>query len=260
MSKNLPLVESLAWIICSTLFITGGTYAVAKNALRHQKQRRSDPNFFLSRIVQTGPQREALSTVYLAERMGVSADRPRPIASFRPKEAEARLLASPVIRKASVKVIEPNTIYVDYTVRQPLAWLYDFENAALDEEAVPFPVFPFFSPKTLPEIYLGISAIEWGQKIEGKKIELALAMLSSLASKKLTVRRIDVSKIFEKSLGRREIVVIIDHDGASHTLRLTARNYAQELGNYMELKGQLPHKPHIIDLRIPQLGYVEERD
>ncbi len=258
MRRRLPLVHAVAWIVGSALFISGGSYSLLRGVFKYQRMRRFDPSFFLSRIVQTGPQKEALSTLYLAELLQLSADKPLAIAYFDAAKAQKQIESSPVVQSASVKAIEPDTIYVDYTVRQPLAWLYDFENAAIDEEGVIFPVFPFFSPKTLPEVYLGIDKAAWGQKIEGKKIDLALALLSALRAKGAAVKRIDVSKMFLESLGQREIVVVLHYEGSTHALRLSAKEYAQGMGNYFELRGRLAPKPHIIDLRIPQLGYVEE--
>src|SRR5579883_1796376 len=103
MSKSLSLSAAIAWIVGSTLFVTGGSYRLISHFLKPQ------PCFFLSRIVQTGPQLQALSTLYLAECMQLSADRPVPIAQFDPARAKAQLLCSPVIRQASVQLIEPDT-------------------------------------------------------------------------------------------------------------------------------------------------------
>jgi cell division septal protein FtsQ len=100
--------------------------------------------------VQTGPQKEILTTTYLAELINIAADPPTPIAYFNPQLAEKRLLASPVIKEAKVELIEPDTIYIDYTVRQPWALLRDFENTAIDEFGYPFPISPFSPPKNLP--------------------------------------------------------------------------------------------------------------
>ena len=194
-----------------------------------------------------------------AELMRISADRPVTSLSFDPAVAQKRLRYSPVIKEAKVKLIEPDTIYVDYTVRQPLAWLHDFENIALDEEGVPFPVSPFFSPKKLPEIYLGIRNFYWNRPLKEPRAELALTILQLLNRLSLQVKRLDVSKAFLRSLGRREVILILEEQGFTKALRLTPKNFAQELGNYLELRPKLPPIPQIIDLRIPQLAFIEER-
>lgn len=250
------LVHSLAWIVGSALFITGGTYK-GLNFYRF-KQAPTAP-VYLCRIVQTGPQWEALKTTYLAELMQISADRPVTAASFDLVRAQKRLLSCPLIKEAHVKLMAPDTIYVDYTVRQPMALLYDFENIALDEEGCPFPVSPFFTPKRLPEIYLGVKNFYWGRPVKEKSGVLALTILQLLNRLSLEVKRLDVSKAFEPSLGQREVVLILEERGFTKILRLTPKNFAQELGNYLELKSKLPSVPQIIDLRIPQLAFMQEK-
>jgi cell division septal protein FtsQ len=244
------------WVVGSTLLITGGTHKALK--IYHNKHK-STAHYYLCRIVQTGPQREALKTTYLAELMSVSANRPITVSAFDSMAAEKRLQSSPVIKEAKVKLIEPDTIYVDYTVRQPFAWLYDFDNIALDEEGVPFPVSPFFTPKKLPEIYLGIQNFYWNRPLKERSAQLALTILQLLSRLSLNVKRLDVSKAYLPSLGRREVVLILDEQGFTKMLRLTPKNFAQELGNYLELRGKLPAAAQIIDLRIPQLAFIEER-
>lgn len=257
--KKLPLVEALAWIIVSTLFFTGGAYNGLKHYLKYRHKMHADPKYYLSRIIQTGPQREALNTAYLAQLMHLSVDAPIAYAAFDPSLAARRLCHSPVIKEATVKLLEPDTIYIDYTVRQPLAWLRDFTNVALDEEGIPFPVTPFFSPKKLPEVYLGTTQLAWNVPIEGREIELALSILKLISKLDFTLKRVDVSKAFAESLGSREIVMIVEEKGFSQYLRLSLKNYPQELGNYLELRPKLLPKSHIIDLRISQLGFIQER-
>lgn len=252
----MKLVQAVAWVIGSALFITGGTY---KGIKLYQHQHCPAVPTYLCRIVQTGPQREALKTTYLAELLKISADRPVTASSFNLKEAERRLLSCPLIKAAKINLTAPDTVYVDYTVRQPLAWLFDFENIALDEEGYPFPVSPFFTPKKLPEIYLGIRNFYWGRPLKDKKAELALTLLQLLHRLSLQVKRLDTSKAFETSLGRREVVLILDEQGFTKALRLTPKNFAQELGNYLELRTKLPPVPQTIDLRISQLAFIQEK-
>ena len=257
--KKLPLVQALAWIIGSTLFLTGGTYRGFKHYLTYRHQIQADPKYYLSRIIQTGPQREALNTAYLAQLMHISVDTPITYGAFDINLAAERLSQSPVIKEATVKLIEPDTIYVDYTVRQPIAWLYDFTNVAIDEAGCPFPVTPFFSPKKLPELYLGIDQMAWNTALRGKEIDLALSILTLISKLNFSLKRLDVSNAFASTLGRREIVMVVEEKGFAHYLRLSLKDYPQELGNYLELRSQLPPKSHIIDLRIPQLGFIQEK-
>lgn len=252
--KKYSYVQALSWIIGSMLIIPG---AVTKGMrMFWTSPQKID---YLCRVVQTGPQKEALKTPYLAEMIALSADRPVLAKHFDPQIAQQRLKLSPVIKKARVKVIKPDTVYIDYTVRQPCAWLYDFENIALDEEGVPFPIIPFFTPKKLPEIILGIQTFAWNKPLKDEKADLALELLKLMASQSLNVLRIDVTASSKPSLGQREVVVLVEESGFSKFLRLTPKNFTQELGNYLELRKTLPPETQIIDLRIPQLAFINTR-
>jgi hypothetical protein len=265
-SPRLPLTHALGWIVGSMLFVNGIAFSCLKMALRHRHNIAREDKLIRS-IVQTGPQKEALKTEYLAESLGICADHPQNVSSFDLQKGRERLLSSPLIAKASVSVIKPNILYIDYTVRQPIAFLADFENVAIDKEGYPFPFAPFFSPKNLPEIYLGISSFgtpsedsekpvaQWGCSLKGKYLDLALEILSYVTDSKVfddfNVTWIDVSQAFSNSCGTREIILttqdaIFQKEGREEiksvfprTLRLSTKHYAQELGNYLKLRFQL---------------------
>lgn len=247
--KKLSIPGALAWIVSSLLFIPGTAYRIYHSS--------RPPPDYLCRIVQTGPQKEALKTSYLAEVIALSADRPVTAQRFDPALASKKLRSLPIIKSASLKVIKPDTVFIDYTVRQPVAWLYDFENVALDEEAYPFPITPFFTPKKLPEIVLGLKTFVWGAPLKNDKMALALDLLRLMQKEALAVRRIDMTHSLAPSLGQREVVVVLSENGFSKFLRLTPKNFSQELGNYLELRKTLPPETQVIDLRIPQLAFIQ---
>jgi hypothetical protein len=303
-SVHIPLVHALAWIIGSALLVAGITQQGIKLFLQHRRPSHAPIALTIQSLVQTGPQREGLKTEYLAELMGISADFPPLVSSFSVQEAEQKLLAFPLIAQAQVKLLKPNTLYVDYTVRQPIAWLGDYENVALDRAGYPFPFRPFFSPKNLPEIYLGLGPFgsqsedllkptaQWGHPLTGKSAELAMTLLQLLGEPSIqelfTVKRIDLSKAFAESYGTREIVLFLEDvmllENGEKTeehifpkiLRLSTKNYANELGNYLKLRPSLlekeraqlkadpsrteglRHKEMVIDFRIPNLAFIDD--
>ena len=297
-SPKMPLVHSLMWIVGST-FVISGSFHFGLNYFIHRKYLPSNkPSDFISFLIQTGPQKEVLRTEYLCQLMDLSKDKPKKVSSFDVKIAEKKLLTSPLIQEANVKVIKPSSVYVDYTVRQPVAKIHDFENLAIDKEGYPIPMYPFFPPKNLPEIFLGAECfpeclegkllIDWGKPIEGALAEISLDLLQKLqpfAKDLFKIRRIDVSKALDESLGKREIVVSLENElhidldqdpfSSIHLLRLSTKNYAKELGNYLELRKkvleeeiislrlELPSqrsflKEKIIDLRIDQLAFIRD--
>ncbi|MDE3045554.1 MAG: hypothetical protein KGJ02_02780 [Verrucomicrobiota bacterium] len=229
-----------------------------------KQKRLSDERYKITAIVQTGPEKEALKTVYLAELLGLSTDTPKNLYSIELKKAELALLSSPLIAKATVKRMPPNAIYVDYEVRKPIAWLADYKNTAIDREGYLFPVAPFFSPKEMPEIYLGLPPFGgaedsfgrkgglWRTPLHNRYLNLALDLLQTLEGSPwkegLRIKRIDVSNAFAPSLGRREIVLFTEEeislrrDGKELTfifpkiLRLAPKEYAQQLQNFFALR------------------------
>jgi cell division septal protein FtsQ len=287
MKQKFTLVRALVWIFCSTVFVSALSYLGVKG-FRYWKQSTTiDYDTPIQAIVQTGPQKEALKTTYLVELLGLCKDHPTQSQDFDLKQAQKSLLSSPVIKEAEVKFKQPGILYIDYTVRQPLCFLYDFENVALDEEKVPFPVAPFFSPKKLPEIYLGLGEdLLFKEALKGEKIDLAYSLLSLLSGPIVqdlfNIKRIDVSNAFAKSYGQREIILEAEdqlyatRDGREicyrfpRLIRLSTKNYAQELSNYLKLREQLLEKEQqelqrqedistkVIDFRIPQLAFIEE--
>lgn len=304
-SKKIPLSQALLWIVGSMIVVSGTSYSLLNQYLRYQKNKVRSSKFSIESIIQTGPQKEALKTVYIAELLGLSRDKPISSLLFDPQAAKKLLLASPVIKEADVKIMNSSTVYVDYTVRQPVAWLYDFENVAVDDEGYLFPVSPFFTPKNLPEIYLGLDSFDkdsldpnrpkagWSAPIKSPLLDLAfniLRLLDEPSFKDLfLVKRIDVSMADAPSYGYREIILVIEDEIPvqdpkkevrfifPRVLRLTTKNYTQELSNFLNLREKLldedsrslnvpdgdvafiRHPERVIDFRIPRLAFIDEK-
>ncbi len=266
-TSQLPLTHALGWIVVSTLFITGISYSGFKYYLRYRYREAYSTDYLVRSIIQTGPQKEALKTEVIAEILGISQDHPPSALLFDLAEAKRKLLEFPLIARAEVKLIKPNKLYVDYTVRKPIAWLEDFENVVIDKEGMPFPFAPFFSPKNLPKIYLGLRPfgvssddaakplMMWGRSLDGTHLQLALELLTLVADPKWSdyfhKLRIDVSNACAESYGRREVVLTIEDEICTRAkdadvryifpriLRLAPKDFAQQLGNYLKLRPQL---------------------
>lgn len=288
----MPLVQALAWIVGSVLIVSGGAHAWIQKGWRPQlpKQKEVTPDY-LSVLIQTGPQKEALKTQYLAELLGLSADRPVRAQEFDCLTAISRLQECPLIARADVKIVplqqeDPvaqKAVYVDYTIRQPIAWLSDYENVVVDRMGYPFPLKPFFSPKVLPEFYLNLQdPLHWNKAIENPLMTLAFEIWEFLIRSSIhelcTIKRIDVSRAYAASYGQREIVIILE-DALTQfqkgkevvhifpkILRLNTKSYGQELMNYLSLREALLAKdkknmqttPKVLDFRVPNLAFIPQ--
>ncbi len=286
---KLPFKRSFIIIILSILIVSGIPTALwVYYRYVMLEDRFKNPDYNITRIVQMGPQREPLSAAYLAELMDLSVDQPSNLYLFNEQVAEYKLLKSPLIKTASVRTIKPSIVYVEYTLRELYAELYDLENTALDHEGVLLPILPFFTPKRLPQIYLGLQADEkdfplWGEHIAGEPSLLALQILHYCRQVEFCdlfhIHRIDVSMAEAESYGQRQVILSIEEELkvngelfiCPRILRLSPRNYQTELSRYLVIRGDillrqeqaieladqvLPLNPIVIDFRLPELAYI----
>jgi hypothetical protein len=282
---------------CLTLALSVSGYTIWSRSI---EKRLVDPKNKIVSIVQTGSEKEALKTVYLAELLALSTDVYTSLYALSCTEAERRLLSSPLISSAVVKRIPPGTLCIDYEARKPIAWLSDYQTTGIDKEGYMFPMAPFFSPKELPEIYLGLPSFGapedrfgrkgggWQTPIRTSYFQLALDVLQFLETapwkEGFRLKKIDVSNAFAPSLGQREVVLFTEEDFRVNgdlrevycifpkILRLAPKDYPQQLNHFFLLRRNMAEdykkqllkisesarfQPRIIDLRIPQLAFVE---
>src|ERR1700689_1658596 len=102
--------------VFATLCVTFGGYSLWS---KYHQNKILNEKYRVVSIVQTGPEKEALKTPYLAELLGTSADQAVSLYSIDCREAAKKLLSSPLTKSASVKRIPPGTIYIDYELRKP---------------------------------------------------------------------------------------------------------------------------------------------
>lgn len=261
MRKRIPIYKAGCWIFLNVFLVSGIAWTCFGVYTYLWKARRDDPRYHIASIVQTGPEKEALKTSYLEEMLGLSKEHPQNLYRLDLKSAANQLLASPLVEEASLKRIPPGTLYIDYTVRTPCAFLGDASNTAIDAKGVLFPFHPFFSPKKLPILVLGAKRedLTWGKKMENSKYLLAFEILKALEKNRIQVVKIDVSKADAESLGKRQIVAIVHNreKELEHTLILNAEHYAEGIERYETLLNLALDSFQVVDLRLEQLAYLQ---
>ena len=129
---------------------------------------------------------------------------------------------------------------------------------------------------------------QWRVPLKNRYLDLSFELLRTFEGspwkKGLKIQRIDVSNAFAPSLGRREIVLFTEEEiffrkGEKELtflfpkiLRLGTTDYAQQLQNFFALRKTMVEDyrkqlasldegakfaPRIVDLRVPQLAFVE---
>jgi hypothetical protein len=274
--NKIPLSKGLTSIFLWTLLISGSAGLGFLYYFHQLKSQIHDDQYQIVAVVQTSSDKESLKTVYLAELLGLSFDKPTNLFQFDTEEARQKLLGSHVIKEVNIKKIRPGTVFVEYSMRKPIAYSGDYANTALDTDGVFFPVSPFYTPKRLPEIRLGLIATNnvWGSSCkEDRAFLLAIEVLRILKThfqgKPIHLSRVDVSHAFASSYGHREIVVMIEEDvekveggrfvvtAYPRMLRFSVSGIEQAAKEYLVLREKLQgSKTSIIDLRIPQLAFI----
>ena len=133
-----------------------------------------------------------------------------------------------------------------------LAW------ADIDNDGYLFPLKPYFAPKNLPEVYLGLEELAWGCVKENAKTKLALEIFNHLNASYLNetthLKRLDVSKSDAPSYGQREVVLVLEDqvdrekEGKleisryTYMLRLSPKSYRQQLVDFKQLHSYMREK------------------
>lgn len=213
--------------------------------------------YLIRKIAST--KQELIPISLLAETIELSVDQPTNLYSFNCEQAIKKLLATHAISEAHITKIKPDILFVDFELRQPIAIVGNLTNTFVDSEGILFPIFPFYTPKRLPEVYLALPTLQeyYGRALSEKKMQVVRALLQELKGRR--VHKIDLIHMDEPTLGRREIVVVVSVKGLKRTLRLDSKDYKEQLENYAAMEKTYFAKENfecIIDLRIPNHAYV----
>lgn len=242
-----------------TGLLVAGLLEMLKLYVEKEADRRlQDPQYHIVAIVQTQETADRLQSGFFAECLDLSCDRPVNLYAFDLAKGEASLLAHPWIASAVIKKIPPGTLHIFYRMRQPIAYVGDMTNTAIDGEGVLFPVSPFYASKKIPRIFLGLSPTElsWGKNIQKQPVfQMVLEVFA--ASKGMALDGVDCSRAGDKTLGGRELVL---RNQAGMSLRIYPHEIEEGCCKWIEFCKAFPEKSHgVLDLRFRKMGLFYER-
>ncbi len=246
MMFRIPLFRAVLLILLSIVVITGGTVALWRYYRQNKQERINNPDYYLTNIVQAP--REVLKSGFFEELFDLSVDQPTSCYGFNVEAAQRKLDALIAMRTAHVKVLPPHTVYVEYSLRTPIAYLANRTNTLLDMTGVTFPAEPFFTPKRLPEFYLDLD--------DEHSFATALAVNDESLEAGFRVKRVDLAWSNAPHCGRREIVVLIECNGAEHCLRLDPDAWKDGFRRYKSMVDELKGGA-VVDLRIQNMAFIE---
>ncbi len=267
-NNEVPISRAILWILLSTLCISGTALMGWLYYLHARQLKLRDEQYNIVAIVQNNTQPDSLKTVYLAELLNLSLDRPLNLHEFDTDEAELKLLKDPLIKRATIKKIFPGTLYIDYMMRLPFFLVGDFTNTAIDEEGFLFPFQPFYTPKNIPRTFLGLNQNEcqWGLCLTSHpSFQTATQLIHQFKKleEQFHLKHIDVSQANAEYFGKRQIVIVCEECGKAipqFFLRLSTAQIEQELLNFLALQLFLKKdktKNFTIDLRLEHLAFVK---
>lgn len=236
---------------------------------------RSPQESVIHTIVQSSAEKNNLQTDFFAEILSLSQDASVSSKKFDIAKATHILKSFPIIKECNL-YLDRDTLYINYELRQPVAYLGNFYNVGIDKEGILFPIVPFASLKRLPLIYLHDTELPdtlWGTQIRNESMKLALEIVAHTSKigfqEKFLVRQIDMSSLSFDSYGKREIVLVIElmesHaskylSAYSHILRLNPKKPLRGIDQYLILKKELVStsliSKKIFDLRLPDLAFI----
>lgn len=209
------------------------------------------------------PTGDSIPSLFLWETMGLSEDEPlKNNTSLR--FLKQKLLKLPCMEEAKLYYVDSTTLGIDYTLRKPIAHLSVYHNVCIDKYGKKFPFYPFYSPKTIPELYCNEEEFDQVFPIYLNLLAYIKCFPESLAR---SVTKIDLSRGIEKTKGKQEIVIEMkEHNilGVHHyLLRCTPKKLEEQMGNFVSLHKQIrrvyPHKiSKIIDMRIASTAYLQD--
>ena len=236
---------------------------------------RSPQQSVIRTIVQSCAEKNNLQTDFFAEILSLSQDSSLVSKKFDVEKATHILETFPIIKECNLYV-DRDTLYINYELRQPVAYLGNFYNVGIDREGVLFPIAPFASLKRLPLIYIHEKELPnhlWGNQITSESMKLALEIIAHTSKmgfqEKFLVRQIDMSLLPLDAYAKREIILIIElmesHTSKylpaySHILRLNPKKPLRGINQYLILKKELVPtsliSKKIFDLRLPDLAFI----
>ncbi len=262
--EKLPLKTVCTCIIVSVVVVWGTLFALWQFYREVKGRRATAQRYAISVLIQKSHTTDTVPTDTFSELLGLSADQPTNMYSFDVEEATSKLMACGSFKTVSIDLLEPAAIVVDYELRRPVAYLADFENAAIDATGYVFALSPFMTPKNIPQFVLQKgSQMEWNQRLSGSHIDLAMnahKYLDFIKPADVALIKVDVSRAFLKTASR-EIVVVVAMNNTSVYLRLHPATYKERLREFFLLvpsMQQLALKDQeIVDLRLPHMALVK---
>lgn len=225
--------------------------------------KKEDKVFLLRTIIQKTTTINPLSPRFFSDYLGLSpSGKALNLHKLDESKIQKKLQEFPIFKTIQAQLSEQGELLVSYELRKPIFILSDYGNLGLDAEGYILPLKPYYSPKILPQVYLGIEHFQWNHK---HPISHALEVLSFFQKQHndaFSIQTIDLSRLSHKIPAHREVIVTMVFLNKKHYLRLHPDRIEMALKRYIhlfteaKLQSQLA-KSFIFDARITKFATLK---
>lgn len=262
--------KAFTFIICVTLAISGTTACWLFLNYYLTQKRSQDPDYQVRALVQRANGKYNLPTSALIELLGLSIDKPINLYYFDTAKASNSLATLGIFKVVNISKSFPETLVVEYELREPIAYLDDISNTAIDNNFIAFPFFPYYTPKKMPIVRLNKDDLKWNTSvIEDENAELVKRVFTQIESFEIPSEKIswiDVSSMLNNNHPFQEIILGIETQNNKKWLRLKAADLSTHLNRYAKLYPYIQQweknregQPTIIDLRFSDLLLLSQK-
>ena len=258
--QRLPLARALFYIALSVVAIWGTLFFAWWYHDYTLVRRQNSPQYTLKTLSSCSKTQDALSMEQIAGLIGLPEEEPVNLYRIDLSEAKRGLESYPAMKSAKVMRLRPNGLFVEYELRVPYFILLDFENMAVDKEGYPFYLFPIYTPKKIPELYVGLQTIAWNLPIESKEYRCAVDIVTYVEKtypKDMRLVRIDTHTMHAPSRGAQEIIVVFEKSNRRYFVRLDVREYKTGLKRFLPL-AQGTSGERVVDLRYKGFALIKD--
>lgn len=146
-----------------------------------------------------------------------------------------KLKAFPIFKSIDAEMTKEGALQINYFLRNPEYQLKDYTNCGIDDEGFLMPLTPFYTPKKLTQVFLGLDKLDFSKAYQVSLANEVIHFFRLNQLDQLTVTMIDLSKMKAVIKSHQEVIVTIEFLDKKHYLRLHPQNINKGLTRYVSL-------------------------
>lgn len=206
------------------------------------------PSRLLTTLEQKTPTINSLSPRFFSNYLGLKpGGHSLNIQKLDINKISSKLKQFPIFKQIDAEFTSQGSLLVSYELRTPIYRLNDFSNCGVDVEGRLMPLVPFYSPKNLPFLYLGLDDVKWEQSQSVDFANQIVDFFNQNGLDRLEIIMIDLSRLKSPLKSHREVIVTVRFLDKIHYLRINANFLNKALSRYASLFKEPKLKDKLFD-------------